>query len=213
MNPSIFHENVEVYLARLAGDGSDLHPVFKEMQKLAVERTFPIVGPEVARFFIQIAMIKQPERILELGSGFGYSAICWALGNPNAEIHLTEFRQSNLDQAEVFAKQAGCKNQLHFHKGDALRSMNNIEGEFDLIFCDIDKDGYPTAVEESFSRLNKGGLFIIDNMLWSGKVAMDEGDWDLETERVVEATKLLYDGSKWQTSLLPVRDGVILAIK
>ena len=98
----IFDPEIEAYLARTALLGEPPHPVFEKMRLLGNERPFPIVGPEVGRFFLQLAAIRRPKRILELGSGFGYSALWWAFGCREAEIHLTEYKQENLDDADGF---------------------------------------------------------------------------------------------------------------
>lgn len=209
---AIFHEPVEVYLARLA-TGTLPHPVFEQMHEEASRRNFPIVGPEVGRFFLQLAAIHRPTRILELGSGFGYSGLWWAFGHPNAEIHLTEFKQSNLDIARAYATTAGRTHQFHYHAGDALRTARALPGTWDIIFADIDKNEYPAVVDFAEERLRADGLLLFDNMLWRGQVALPEEDWDPQTEAIVVTTRRLYNEGGWHTSLIPLRDGVLLAVR
>jgi len=212
MIPHILDEKVEAYLAAMAVEHGLPHPVFDHMHAAAFERTFPIVGPEIGRLFMQLAMMRRPARILELGSGFGYSAIWWALGCPTAEIHLTDNRSANLEQARAFANEAGVADQLHFHVGDALETARALPGPWDIVFCDIDKGEYPAALEFANGVARPGDILIFDNMLWYGKVARPR-DWDRETESLVSATRLIYKDAAWAASLLPVRDGVLLAVR
>ncbi len=211
--PRIFHENVEVYLARLAVSGPAPHPVLREMEEEAARRAFPIVGPEVGRFFRQTAMLTRPRRVLELGSGFGYSAVWWALGAPEAEIHLTDFSQPNLDLARNYAGRAGIADRLHFHKGDALKVAQALPGPWDIVFCDIDKEAYPAALEFAAEVLAPGGVLLYDNMLWDGRVALPEEEWDRDTEAVATTTRAIYRDPRWVASLLPVRDGILMSVR
>lgn len=211
MAPGIFSEPIEIYLARLAVRAPQLPAVLEEMHAEATRRNFPIIGPEVGRFFRQLAAIHKPRRILELGSGFGYSAVWWKLGSRETEIHLTDYKGSNLEQAEAFLSAAGVGESVHFHAGDALRKAMALHGMFDLIFCDIDKEDYPAAVSFAEQRLVRGGLLLFDNMLWHGRVALPQEDWDRQTEAVVETTNALYASTRWECSLIPLRDGVLMA--
>ncbi len=214
MPPSrIFDENVEVYLARLAVSGPAPHPVIREMEEEAVRRAFPIVGPEVGRFFRQIAMLTRPRRVLELGSGFGYSALWWVFGSPETEVHLTDFDGANLELARGYAERAGVADRLHFHQGDALKVAQQLRGPWDIVFCDIDKKEYPAALGFAGEVLGPGGLLLYDNMLWDGRVVMPEGEWDENTEAVVATTRAIYRDPRWAASLLPVRDGVLMAVR
>jgi predicted O-methyltransferase YrrM len=213
MKWSIFTEPVELYLARTAVGGDPLHPVFEELQREANERTFPIVGPEVGRFFLQLAMLHRPRRILELGSGFGYSAVWWALGAPEAEIHLTDFREKNLRQAADYLARVGATDRIHLHPGDALEVAGRLEGPWDLIFCDIDKEEYPAAADFAATALRPGGVLLFDNILNHGYVAAPEEERGPAAEAIIETTRRLYNDPRWRCSILPIRDGILLALK
>lgn len=210
---TIFHQPIEIYLARLALKGELPLPVFQDMHVEASQRCFPIVGPEVGRFFRQLATLHRPRRILELGSGFGYSAQWWALGAPEAEIHLTDWDQANLDQADNYAQRSGIAHRLRYHQGEALAIAAELAGPWDLIFCDINKEDYPKAVEFARQALRPGGVFVLDNMLRHGNVADPAAEQTESTRGVLEATRLLYEDPLWMCSLLPIRDGVAMAIR
>ncbi|MBI5154335.1 O-methyltransferase [Candidatus Poribacteria bacterium] len=210
MSPGIFQEPVEGYLARLAVTG--LPPVFEEMHAEASRRNFPIVGPEAGRFFFQLARLRSPKRILELGSGFGYSAIWWALGcGGNVHIDCTEFKRSNIEQALAFAEKAGVRACLHYHEGEALASARKLDGPWDIIFCDIDKDSYGEAYAFAKERLRKGDLLLFDNALRHGDVAARERD--ATAEHIAGVTARAYADADMDLSLVPIRDGVLFAIR
>ncbi len=201
---------VEAYLAGLAI--RDLPPIFGEMHARAARHPFPIVGPEVGRFFHQLARLRRPGRILELGSGWGYSAIWWALGaGPRVEIDCTEYKLENIDQGRRFADTAGVGECLRWHKGDALASARRLAPPWDIIFVDIDKHLYGEALDFARGVMRPGDLLLFDNALRHGDVAKPAGDRDEPTRVVVRMTEQLYADPRFDVSLLPVRDGVLLA--
>jgi len=207
---SLFSPAVEAYLARLAI--RDLPPIFEEMHVRAARHPFPIVGPEVGRFFHQVAQLRRPRRILELGSGWGYSAIWWALGaGPQVEIDCTEYKIENIDQGQRFADTAGVGKCLSWHKGDALASARSLTPPWDIIFVDIDKHLYIEALDFARGVMRAGDLLLFDNALRHGDVAQPAEDQDEPTRVVVQMTHRLYSDQRFDVSLLPIRDGVLLA--
>ncbi|MBE0643966.1 MAG: O-methyltransferase [Bacteroidetes bacterium] len=183
--------------------------VRKELEEYARERNFPIVGPLVGNFFAQIAALIGARRIMELGSGFGYSALWFADALPEGgEIICTDGDGANRERAEEAFRRAGVADRIRFHTGDALTLFAGIEGDFDLIFCDIDKHGYPDAFHAAWPRLRPGGVLLFDNALWSGR--MLEGDESPDTRGVVELNRLAFSTPQCRASLVPIRDGLLL---
>ena len=213
MAGAIFSEPVESYLQSLAIEGSPGSPVLRDMEAEAVTRKFPIVGPEVGRFFMQLAMLRRPKRILELGSGFGYSAIWWALGCPEAVIDCTELQQENIDSAMAYAGRAGVADRIHYHRGDAMTSARTLSPPWDIIFCDINKHEYVEALDFALPHLRPGDVLVYDNMLWHGNVVGEPSGWTHETTAVIETTRRIYADPRFRASLLPIRDGVLMAIR
>ncbi|MEQ8820674.1 MAG: O-methyltransferase [Sumerlaeia bacterium] len=213
-DPAIFTEATEVYLAR-RGVQALPHPVFEDMQALANRKVFPIVGPEAGRFFLQLARLKRPRRVLELGSGFGYSAIWFALACEHTRVVCTEFNAENIAMGQDFAAQAGVAGRIEWHEGDALdyaRSLGQPE-PFDVVFCDIDKADYPRAWRLCREKLTgPGSLILFDNILWSGRVALSAGKQDEATRAVVETTDLAYADEGVDVSIVPIRDGILTAM-
>ncbi|HVM12429.1 MAG TPA: O-methyltransferase [Actinomycetota bacterium] len=203
---------VEDYLRGLfATDG---HPVAEEMERVAEERDFPIVGPLVGRMLELFARSVGARRILELGSGYGYSAYWFARAvEPGGEVHMTEGDPENQREALAYLERAGLADRVHSHVGDAIELMDRLEGEFDVIFCDIDKPAYPDAWRKARERLRPGGLYLCDNVLWSGRVADEgpaEGDGGV-TDAIREHNALVAADADYDTTIVPLRDGVMVA--
>jgi len=151
--------------------------VLQEMEKRAKKEGFPIVGPLVGRLLFQFAQMTKARRILELGSGFGYSALWFSLAlEERGHIIMTDGDRNNKRLALDYLRRAGVKSRMEYHVGDALRIIRKHDGPFDVIFNDIDKIDYPKTIELVAPRLKKGGLFITDNLIWSGKVCSKTKD-------------------------------------
>ena len=200
---------IEAYLLRVTPERD---PVVRDMERLGAERRFPIVGPLVGRLLHLQALALRARRVFECGSGFGYSAWWFATALPEGgEVTLTDGSAENCGQAREFLGHAGLAERAVVRQGDALAILEQSAGPFDIIFCDIDKWQYPRVHPFLKSRLRVGGLFICDNMLWSGRVAGRESDRD--TQGVRELTRLLYADPALHTTIVPLRDGVSLSLR
>ncbi len=202
-------KKIETYLEKLIPERD---AVLREMEEYARDEDFPIVGPLVGRYLYQSAMTIKARRVLELGSGFGYSAFWFSLAmKGKGKIVMTDTVVANKRRAFDYFKRAGLQSQFEFKVGDALKSVKRIDGEFDIVLNDIDKIGYPKTIDIAASKLRKGGLFITDNLIWSGKVC--ERNPDEITEAIVAFTRNLYNDSRFFTTVLPLRDGIGVAIR
>jgi predicted O-methyltransferase YrrM len=152
-------------------------------------------------------------RVFELGSGYGYSAYWFsrAIG-PVGELHLTDGDPENERRAMGYLSRAGLDGPVTFHVGDAVTSFAEVPGQWDVVFCDIDKDGYPDAWRAARDRIRPGGLYICDNTLgWgSGNVATGEGrqEWIAAVRRHNET---IFADDGFVATILPIRDGVLVA--
>ncbi len=196
-------------------------PVLQEMERQAKERDIPILGPAVARLLYQYARLINAKTVFEMGSAIGYSTIWWAdaVGS-GGRVHYTDGSRKNADEARGYFQQAGVTDRIEVHTGDALELLSERKEQFDILFCDVDKHDYPRAFSMAAARVRKGGLFITDNTLWSGRVAYAAGNPDLPkpepdktTEGVVELNRLLYASPDWYTTIVPLRDGVTVAMR
>jgi len=204
----LVHPDIDRYLGRWAALDD---PVVGDMERLAAERGFPIVGPQVGRLLLMLARSIDARRVLELGSGFGYSAWWFATAvGPEGRVILTEGSSENADLARGFLDRAALGERVEIRVGDGLEIAREYDGPFDIVFNDIDKQDYPRALPVALQRLRPGGLFITDNMLWQGRV-LDEVAADASTRGVLELTRALYAASNLDTTILPVRDGVAVS--
>lgn len=186
--------------------------VLAEMEAYASEHEIPIVGPAVARVLQQLALMINARTVFELGSAIGYSTIWWAQAVGNAgKVIYTDGDPQNAERARSYFARAGVSKQIAVRTGDALEILSEEKQEFDIIFNDVDKEDYPRVLKLVAPRLRKGGLFITDNVLWSGRVA--EKNPDARTKAILEFNRNLYDSKEFYTTILPIRDGLAVALK
>lgn len=203
---TIVDDSITEYLENLHGDSPG--PA-RAMETEAEDREFPIVGPLVGRFLELMAGLIEPDCIVELGSGFGYSAYWFGRGYDEATIHLTDRDEENLKKAERYLAEASLSERCEFHRGDALESVRSLDVTPDLVFVDIDKEGYPEALQWAQDSLDPGGWVVADNVLREGKVV--DSDSDEASVRAIKAFNDELFTDRWDASILPLRDGVAIA--
>ncbi len=206
----VTNEAVETYLYGLLPQRDE---VLVEQEEQAEKRDIPIVGPAVGRLFYQLAKLIGARTVFEMGSAIGYSTIWWAraLGEGGRVVY-TDGTPKNAEEAKGYFKRAGVLPSIDVKVGDALEILSEQKSEsYDIIFNDVDKQDYPRVFKLAVPRLRRGGLFVTDNVLWSGKVA--KGNPDERTKAILEFNKLLYGSKELYTSILPLRDGVAVAMK
>src|SRR6476469_2211033 len=154
--------------------------VLTEIEAEAAKRKIPIVGPAVGRILYQRALMINARSVFELGSAIGYSTIWWARAvGEGGRVIYTDGDPKTADKARGYFTRAGVAGRISVKVGDALELLSAEKQQFDIIFNDVDKDYYPRVLRLAGPRLRKGGLFITDNVLWSGRVA--KGDPDATT--------------------------------
>jgi predicted O-methyltransferase YrrM len=187
--------------------------VLAEMEAEAAANKIPIVGPAVGRIFHQLAVISGAKTVFEMGSAIGYSTIWWARAvGDSGKVIYTDGDPKNAQRARGYFDRAGVSNRISVQTGDALELLSEQKQEFDIIFNDVDKDDYPRVFRLAGPRLRKGGLFITDNVLWSGRVA-EQNPSEPRTKAILEFNRLLYNSPDFYTTILPIRDGVAVAVK
>ncbi len=187
--------------------------VLAEMEDYATAHQVPIVGPAVARVLQQLALMIGARSVFELGSAIGYSTIWWAQAvGEKGRVIYTDGDSQNAERARGYFQRAGVTDRITLHTGDALEFLSEQKQQFDIIFNDVDKEDYPRVLRLVAPRLRKGGLFITDNVLWSGRVA-EKNPTDARTKAILEFNRKLYDSNDFYTTLLPIRDGLAVALK
>jgi len=188
-------------------------PVQLMMEEKAEKEDFPIIGPDVGNLLYLLTKISNAESVLELGSGFGYSAYFFAKAIPdNGRIVCTDMDEENKRLAEYYFSKTDIRPKIEYIVGDALKTGNELDEQFDIVYNDIDKEFYPETIEIALKRLRAGGLFITDNTLWSGKVT-SKSTLDEPTYGVVEFNNRLKEENRFEFTILPIRDGLTIAIK
>jgi predicted O-methyltransferase YrrM len=187
--------------------------VLAEMESEATGRHIPIVGPAVARVLSQLALMIGAKSVFEMGSAIGYSTIWWARAvGEGGQVFYTDGDRRNADEARGYFERAGVAARVRIQVGDALELLSEQKQEFDIIFNDIDKEDYPRVIKLALPRLRKGGLFVADNVLWSGRV-VENNTTDHRNRAIQEFNRLLYASKDFFTTILPIRDGLAVAVK
>lgn len=191
------------------------NPVLAEMEKQAIERHIPIVGPVVGRFFQLLVQMTNAKTVFELGSAIGYSTIWWAQAvGENGKVYYTDGSVEKAKEARGYFDRASLSDRISVNVGDAIEVLSEQKQQFDIVFCDIDKEDYPRALRMAKNFVRPGGLFVADNVLWSGRVVYAAGNPEVKTDpqhhtkQIVEFNRSLYNSPDWYTVILPVRDGV-----
>ncbi len=203
---------IESYMRHLVNRTDD--PVLTEMETMAENKNFPIVGRLVGIFLETLARTIDAKRVFEFGSGYGYSAYWFtkAVG-PEGNVICSDADPLNKKKAERYLNSAGLGNRVSFHVGFAQDIFSKTEGMFDICYNDVDKGQYPEVWHLAKNKIRLGGLYIADNALWHGRVAVDNyvdivPGW---TEAIMEHNQLIFNDPEFDAFINPIRDGVIVA--
>jgi caffeoyl-CoA O-methyltransferase len=181
---------------------------------LTVLRSRMLSGHFQGRLLSMISHMIQPERILEIGTYTGYSAICLAEGlTENGKLTTIDINEELEDIAREFIQKANLDNKIEYIIGDAMYIVPQLDEQFDLVFIDADKKNYCNYYHLVFDKVKSGGYILADNVLWSGKVVEDYEALDSETKIIMDYNKMVHEDPRVQEILLPIRDGLMLARK
>jgi caffeoyl-CoA O-methyltransferase len=212
---NIVNPRIEEYMRGLQARHDE--PVLMEMEREGTERNFPIIGRSVGVTIEVLARAIRARRVFELGSGFGYSAYWFSRAvGPDGELHLTDSDPANERRAMRYLARAGLDRPVRFHVGEALASLGETDGEFDVVYCDVDKQSYPDAWRAARERIRPGGLYVCDNVLWSGHVVDSSSEEDPHpewTEAIREHNRLIAQDERYLSTIVPTRDGVMVALR
>ena len=185
------------------------------MQLLAEETRETLRSPQMLTGVVEGRLLEflvfalRPQRVLELGTYSGYSSLSMAAGlPPGGHIDTCEVDDAHAAVARRYLDEAGVGDRVTIHLGPALETIERLEGEYDLIFIDADKLNYPAYYEALVPRLSTNGIMVLDNTLWSGRVA--EPPDSPETEMFVELNNRIAADPRVIAVMLTVRDGVTL---
>ena len=185
------------------------------METYAEKTSFPIIGPVCGYMCYQIARMVKARTVFEMGSGYGYSTAWFAravMENGGGKVHHVVWDADLSKEARQHLEKLGYSSLIEYHEAEAIETLQRMPGQFDLIFNDIDKECYPESLPMIREKLRPGGVLIVDNLLWHGQV-LDRKDNDLSTEGVRELTRLLTRDPNWISTLIPIRDGMLIAFR
>ena len=193
-------------------------PILLEMEAEAAASGFPIVGRNVGVTLEVLARSVGARRVLEMGSGYGYSAYWFSRAvGPGGEVHCTDGDPANGSKALDYLGRADLLAPIRYHVGDAVEELGKLEPPFDVVYDDVDKEGYPAAWRAAREVVRVGGLYICDNVLWYGRVTGAEPlENDLEretTDAVLEHNRLIAEDERYVSTIVPTRDGVLVAVR
>jgi len=187
----------------------------RTMEEWARANNFPIIGPACGHLCYEVARMIGARRVFELGSGYGYSTAFFARAvkeNHGGIVHHVVWDEDPSKRARGHLSALGLGDGVEYHVGEAIETLRRTDGPFDLIFLDIEKKDYPAALPAIEEKLRPGGVMIVDNMIWSGRV-YDEKEHSPETEGIRELTRALTRSPRWICSIVPLRDGMIVALR
>ncbi len=207
----IVHEEIEKYAAAHSSPESAL------LQKLHRDTYAHVLHARMLSGHLQgnmlsvFAQMLRPQRILEIGTFTGYSAICLAQGlAENGLLYTIDANEELESMVRKYIIEAGMENQIKFLIGDAMRLIPTLNEVFDLVFIDADKINYSNYYDLIFDKVRKGGFIIADNVLWYGKV-LDKNDKD--TQAIKDYNEKIQKDIRVSNTLLPLRDGLMIAQK
>jgi caffeoyl-CoA O-methyltransferase len=207
--PQITSEEIERYAEAHTTPPSDLQRRLAEETRETLRSPEMLTGIVEGRLLEFLVFALRPQRVLELGTYSGYSSLAMAQTlPPGGHIDSCELDEMHAEVARRYHEEAGVADRITVHIGPALETIERLEGEFDLVFVDADKPGYPAYYEALVPRLSAGGIMVLDNTLWSGRVA--EPPETPETEMFVELNARIASDPRVVAVLLTVRDGVTL---
>ena len=202
-------------LAEYLSQNSDKEPEI--LSKLNKETHQKILQPRMlsghiqGRFLSLISKIKSPLQILEIGTYTGYGTLCLAEGlATNGKIFTIDRNEELINIQNKYFEESGNRDRIVQLTGNAIDILMSLDENFDLIFIDADKENYIKYFEIVSKKLNPNGIIISDNVLWSGKV-VEESDNDQETDTLKKFNKLLSKDERFETIILPLRDGLSIS--
>lgn len=210
MSTPLFAPGLGPYLDALV---PERHAELRTMEAVATRTNFPIIGPAAGHYCYLMARLAGARSIFELGSGFGYSTAWFARAvaeNGGGMVHHVVWDEDLSAKARKHLAAMGLEAQVEFHVGEAVATLRETAGPFDLVFNDIDKTGYPASLPVIAEKLRPGGILITDNLLWHGRV-LDETDQSADTLGVREFTRMVTTDPSWTASIVPIRDGLLVA--
>ena len=208
------HPDIEDYAEKHTSPENEVLTKLNRWTHLRMTRPRMLSGAYQGKLLEMISYMMKPSKILEIGAYVGYSAVCLAKGLENDGIlHTIEADEELEDIILKTINDANLDNKIKLHIGEALNVLPSIDEEFDLVFIDADKINYINYYEQVLPKVRTGGIIILDNILWSGKVVYTQPKLDKETATLIQLNDLIQNDPRLENLLLPIRDGLMICRK
>ena len=205
-------EELENYAAQHTEDEPLLLQELNKRTHLNVLQPRMISGHFQGRFLSLLSKMVQPRTILEIGTYTGYATLCLAEGlHPEGVLHTIDIKEELTDLQHEFFDRSGYGRQIVQHLGKAADIIPSLNTTFDLVFIDADKQNYAHYFDLVIEKMNRGGIILSDNVLWSGKVVEEVKHNDKHTQALMAYNQKIKDDPRVETVLLPIRDGITLS--
>ena len=203
---------ISEYAERFTERESDLLHELNRFTHTNVLQPRMLAGHLQGRVISMLSKMISPDRVLEIGTYTGYSALCWAEGvNEGGAVESIEIDDELEPKIRQFWDKSEFKEKLVLHIGSALDIIPSLEGDFDIAFMDADKVNYPKYLDLCMEKVKIGGYIIADNVLWSGKVTMPISEMDQDTKALYDYVTKVHEDERLENVLLPIRDGLMIA--
>lgn len=211
---TIINPDYEEYASKHSSDETEILKQLNRETNLKIMQPRMLSGHLQGKLLELLSSMIKPERILEIGTYTGYSAIALAQGlTENGILHTIDINEELESIVKDYIQKSGFENKIKFHIGDALQIIPQIDEIFDLVFIDADKENYINYFNMIIDKVRKGGIIIADNVLWSGKVLNEATKNDLDTINLQKFNKLVTEDKRVENVLLPFRDGLMIMMK
>ena len=208
------HPDIDRYSEEHTSPETDMMAQLNRWTHVKMARPRMLSGAYQGKLLEILSAMVQPSNVLEIGAYVGYSAICLAKGlQPNGKLHTVEVDEELEDIILKAVGDAGLSDKIELHIGNALEILPTLNQMFDLVFIDADKINYKNYYDLVIPMVRQGGIVVLDNILWSGKVVYPQPKGDKETAVLKELNDYIQSDPRVENILLPIRDGLMICIK
>ena len=205
---------IEEYIEKHTSPEPEL--LYELNRKTFLDTPYPrmMSGQVQGQFLRMISRMIRPERILEIGTFTGYSAICLAGGlAPGGKLHTIEAEPAYAEIAREYFRKANLEDRIVLHDGDAIRIIPQLKETFDMVFIDAAKEDYTSYYRAVFDKVRPGGFILADNALWDGRVLEGTSAKDPDTRGILSFNEEIQKDARVENVLVSIRDGVMLICK
>lgn len=207
-------EKIEEYVNQHSSPEPELLARLNRETHLKILQPRMLSGHLQGRVLSMLMKMIRPQRILEIGTYTGYSALCMAEGLAQAgELHSIDINEELTDFVQKYVNEAGHQDEIKLHVGNALEIIPLLKEDWDVVFIDADKNNYINYYNLLIDKLKSGSYIIADNVLWSGKVIEDYNQQDEDTKTLIDFNKMIQKDERVENVLFPIRDGLMVLRK